>query len=552
MKIPCPNCRESGRDSSGDNLTVYPDWTGYCHACSTYYGARELTAIECNEPYKKDVSVDKSRNAEIELAAIQQYCTGHPFRREIRQDVCQDYGVLYSTGGSGQPESILYLYRDDQGAVIDAKKKTEQKDFYAITGKISKAALFGKHLIGPRRRQFLILTEGEDDALAAASMYRDIGKDYAVVSIQNGANSSGKLDQALLREMPFLQEFQCVALCLDQDEPGQATAKAIAEVLAPHCDVRLVALPEKDAYDMLHKHKAQEFYDCVSQAQPYTPEGIIEGVDIDFAELREPCVPGYTLPYPRLQHKTHGLRKGEITLLCAGSGVGKTTLSREIATHCVLEHGLTIGNIYLEEQWKKTAQGYIAIDNNVPLAQLRVNPGMLTDQQWSASEEKMFKSNKLHFFKHFGSVQSDRLMQKANYLATGLGCDFIILDHITMVLSGNHTNDERKDIDILMTRLAELVTATGVGVIGVVHLRRTGRETSFNEGGEVSLTDLRGSSQLEALSFNVWAAERDQQSPTQADILMLRVLKNREWGFTGLADTLFYNHETGRLQVTEL
>jgi len=539
-------------------MTLYPDGTGYCHACGTYYPTDQ---IEHTEQHRKTTGRDmnhgsnrelKAQDAELELSMVQQYCTGHPFRKEIRQDVCHDYGVVYSTGGTGEPDSVLYFYRDEQGVIIDAKKKTPSKQFFAITGKINKSCLFGRHLISPKRRKFIIVTEGEDDTLAVASMYRNINKDYAVVSLQNGANEAGKLDAALRREASFLQEFDCVALCLDQDTPGMATANELAEVLAPHCDVRLVTLPEKDAYDMLHKGRASEFYDCVNTAPPFTPEGIIEGANVELSVLREPSVQGYSLPWPSLQHKTHGLRKGEITLLCAGSGIGKTTIARELAAHCVQTHNLSIGNIYLEEQWKKTAQGYIAIDNNVPLAMLRVNPGMLTPEQWQASHNKLFKSNRLHFFKHFGSVQSDKLMRKANYLATGLGCDFIVLDHITMVLSGLDTHDERKDIDVLMTRLAELVTSTGVGVIAVVHLKRSGRDVSFNAGGEVALTDLRGSSQLEALSFNVWAAERDQQSTSQADILTLRVLKNREWGFTGLADKLFYNHETGRLVPAEL
>ena len=50
------------------------------------------------------------------------------------------------------------------------------------------------------------------------------------------------------------------------------------------------------------------------------------------------------------------------------------------------------------------------------------------------------------------------------------------------------------------------------------------------------------------MSFNVWALERNQQGDDK-DLVKIRVLKNRSIGFTGLADTLRYDHETGRLKL---
>jgi twinkle protein len=498
----------------------------------------------------------KRKDSQLELQLIRGYPIGHPFRPEISQEVCGLYGVRYSVDGTGQPDATYYPYRTD-GKVSDAKKKTKDKRFYCITGKINSAELFGQHTIPDNRKGMLIITEGEDDALAAKTMLLAMGKDWSVVSTQNGANAEtekGKgatVDNALERQIEYISKFKKVMLCFDNDKPGNDYAVAVAELIAPTTDTSIIHLPLKDAYCMLQAAQHDEFMRAINESEKYVPESIIEGHNVQLSELLIPNTPGYTLPWPIMQHKTHGLRKGEITLLCAGTGIGKTTIARELGVHCINQHDLTIGNIYLEEQWKKTAQGFVAIDNNVPLPMLRMNPKMLSKEQWQASHAKFFGSDKVHFFKHFGSVQSDKLMAKARYLAIGLKCDFIVLDHITMVLSGEDSHNERKDIDILMTRLAELVVETGVGVIGVVHLKRTNNPVSFNEGAEVSLTDLRGSSQLEALSFNVWAAERDQQSDTQADILTLRNLKNREWGYTGVADKLVYNHTTGRLTPIE-
>lgn len=481
-----------------------------------------------------------------EMAMIPTLPAGAPHRR-ISQAVAELFGVRYSVASdTGDPRSVYYPYYEN-GRITDYKIRHLPKQFATLTGKIARAELFGQHLID-QRRGLLIITEGEDDCMAALDMLWAEGKSYHVVSLQNGANEDGKLDKALLRQLEFIQGFSKVAICLDNDQPGQATALALADAIAAQCDVRLMHLPEgyNDVYDLWREGHSAWFLEMLNRAEQYRPEGVIEGTEVQLKVLQEPVSVGFELPWPQLQHRTKGLRKGEITLLTAGTGIGKTTMAREIAYHMVTQHGCKVGMIMLEEQYQKTAQGFVALDNNIPLPLLRTQPDRLSQERWEASHAKLFASGKVSLFNHFGSVESDILLRKMRYQALALECDFIFLDHITMVMSGQDTRDERKDIDILMTRLAELVTETGVGVVGVVHLRRT-LNKSYNKGDEVELTDLRGSSQLEALSFNIWALERDQQGDSK-DVLTIRNLKNREWGFTGLCDRLVYNHSTGRLQ----
>jgi twinkle protein len=139
-------------------------------------------------------------------------------------------------------------------------------------------------------------------------------------------------------------------------------------------------------------------------------------------------------------------------------------------------------------------------------------------------------------------------MEKIRYYAR-IGVDYIILDHLSMIVSGLDSQNERKDIDKIMTDLASTVVETGVGLINVVHLKRQGSDSeSYNTGGEVGLTDLRGSAALEQLSWNVIAMERNQQAEDgEEDYSTLRILKNRLWGSTGKAGKVRYDHATGRL-----
>ena len=139
-------------------------------------------------------------------------------------------------------------------------------------------------------------------------------------------------------------------------------------------------------------------------------------------------------------------------------------------------------------------------------------------------------------------------------MVVGLGVQTVILDHISIVVSGLDEgigSSERKMIDILMTKLRSLVNETQCSIIAVVHLRRSESKggKNWNDGKPVSLTDLRGSASLEQLSDNVISIERNQQSEDEANIALLRVLKCRHAGITGKADLIAYQIETGRLKT---
>jgi twinkle protein len=97
------------------------------------------------------------------------------------------------------------------------------------------------------------------------------------------------------------------------------------------------------------------------------------------------------------------------------------------------------------------------------------------------------------------------------------------------------------------------VEETGIGLLLVSHLRRRSGDKGFEEGKEVTLSHLRGSASIGHLSDAVIALERNQQSEdeTEANTTVIRVLKNRYTGDTGVATHLYYNKDTGRMTAIE-
>jgi twinkle protein len=114
------------------------------------------------------------------------------------------------------------------------------------------------------------------------------------------------------------------------------------------------------------------------------------------------------------------------------------------------------------------------------------------------------------------------------------------------MVSGIEGGDERRLIDNIMTQLRSLVEELNIGMFVVSHLKRPQQGKGHEDGKQVNLSDLRGSGSIAQLSDFVIGLERNQQSDGETSI---RVLKARYKGSsTGLAGSLFYDTNTGRLR----
>lgn len=515
---PCPSC------GSKDNLARYSDGHGHCFGCNYHEASPEDT------PKAPPARAVKGLEEGGEHSSLRS--------RGLTEETCRkwDYRVKRTNSGT------LHIanYRGPDGGPVIAQKIRRKDKKFTFTGDSKHVGLYGQWLWRDSGKM-LTVTEGEIDALTVSQLF---GNKWPVVSVPNGAQGAVK---AIKKNLEWIEGFDTVVFLFDMDDPGRAAAEACAEVLTPG-KARIAQLPMKDPNEMHTAGKSKEVIDAIWGAKKFRPDGIISGDDVSIEDLMAKTCRGYPTPYPGLNDKLHNIRKGELTLLTAGTGIGKSTIVREIGAHFI-KMGLSVGNVFLEESYTKTAQAYIAIDTDTPLGTIRENPEVLMNERYIESFNKMVKNGKTYFYNHFGSLESDNLLSRLNYFASGCGVDFILLDHISIVVSGQESSreGERKDIDILMTRLRQLVEKTGVGVIAIAHLAKKHEGRSHEEGGRVTLNDLRGSASLKQLPDNIIGVERNQQDEEHADVSTIRILKNREFGDTGPCGKVVYVRDTGRL-----
>lgn len=510
----CPAC------NSKDNLARYSDDSAYCFGCEHHEkGDGEVSTVTKPKGNFTPLRGDYQDLAERKL-----------FEKTLRK-----FGYQLGTDNSGTPCHIAPLY-NTKGQLVAQKIRLPGKDF-RVNGSLDDACLFGENVYEAGQKR-LVVTEGEIDCMSYAQAS---GLTWPVVSVPNGANAAAK---SIRRSLSYIESFDEVVFLFDNDKAGRSAARECADLLAPG-KAKIASLSLKDPNDMLKAGLQGELKQAVYEAKSHRPDGVVDGSDIDLSMLQTVTPRGLSIPYAELNEAIHGLRQRELVMVCAGSGIGKSTLVKELGFHLTTAHGARVGYICLEESLAKTAQSLIALDNGVPIGNLMEEPSLLNDEQWKASYDKAV--TKSVFYDAFGSTDVDNIISKMRYLAVGAQCQFIVLDHVSMVVSGLDV-DERKTLDMLMTRIrSEVCEATNVGVIAVSHLKRNSGKESFNEGGQVSVTDLRGSAAIEQLSDIVLAAERDQQAEEGSTLTTLRLLKNRPFGQVGLVGRCEYQPLTGRL-----
>ena len=515
-KEACPHC------GSSDANALYSDGHHFCFSCNTHTNAEENTEVFNVEKTTQDFSPLQGESKALP-------------KRKLSAETCKKWG--YKVGVYNGYTVQIADYKDLNSRVVAQKIRFPNKDFI-FKGDAKKAGLYGQHLWRDGGKMITIV-EGELDAL---SMSQALQNKWPVVSIGQGAAGAKR---SLTNSLEWLEKFDSVILMFDQDEAGRKATEECAGLFTPG-KCKVAKLPLKDASDMLQASRVKELINAVWEAKTHRPDGILAGEDIWDIVISDDNVEAAQYPYNGINEKTQGIRKGEIITVTAGSGIGKSQLTREFA-HSLLKQGESLGYIALEESVKRTALGLMAIELNKPL---HLGMDGIEKEEIRNAFDRTVGSGSVYLYDHWGSTDSDNLLAKVRYLARGCGCSYIVLDHLSIVVSGMGDGDERRLIDNTMTKLRTLTEELHIGLILISHLKRPAGDKGHEEGAVTTLAQLRGSAAIAQLSDMVIGLERNQQDADNPNLTTVRILKNRWSGETGIACHLEYNKETGRMSET--
>ena len=531
--LPCPLCGGS------DPVSVDEKGHGYCFSCNThiknYKEGESPTDVTDFKTYQRN-SMNSLEGNFVELTD-----------RNISLNTAKKYGVKAVVNSSNVPIKHMYPYYI-ANEIAGTKIRSNTKEF-SWEGSPKGTGLFGQQLFQDGGK-FVTIVEGECDAMAA---YELLGSKWPVVSLKNGAAGAVK---DVKENLEFLEKFDSVVISFDNDKPGKDAARRVARVLRPG-KAKILTLPDdfKDANDVLKQGKHQAYVNSWWAAKIYTPTGVIN-VSENKSKFHN-RVKKESIPYPwdGLNKKLYGLRQGELVLLTGGTGLGKSSVTREIEHWLIKSTKDNVGVIALEEDYTRTVDGILSIEANARLY-IDQEREKFSEEQLDTYFDNVYggkNKDRVWIHAHFGSNDIEEIFSMLRYMIVGCNCKWIVVDHLHMLVSALAEGDERRTIDNIMTRFRSLVEETGAGLILVCHLRRVDGNKGHENGIETSVSHIRGSQSIAQLSDCILSLERNQQADDEeeANTTKIRVLKSRYTGDVGVASYLLYDRDTGRLSEVD-
>ena len=544
--------------------------------------------------YKWKVKKGAEENNVVEPKESVQDVLELPFRgnqeRGVTRQTCEKFGVRAAVSEKDGKTVVAYYFPslNARGEVTgfmkqDLTKPKDESGHWTAVGKVGiNNKLFGQDIAEQinRKHTNFTVTEGQWDCLSVyQSQLKSLedtkyeGQEPFVVSIPLGTKNSV---EALLHNKDFVKSFDSMTIFFDDDSctpaeikkgimRGKEAREAVAAAFIGEVNLFSV-LPQygyKDANDYLQDYN-EAIGDLTARQlalaklvqfdrKPLITEKIIKASDISFEEIMTPREKGVMLEdFPMLMEKIQGFRKRELVVLTSPSGVGKSSITSKMAS-AFLDAGERVGMAYLEEETKETVQRLIAERLKVNYLKFKSNPlSVATESQIKEAYDFVANQERLTLLSHFGSMPINELMQKVKHMYFIEGCNWIIIDHITLIVSGADVVDERKEIDTVMTELASFCASHDVCVILVSHINRSNSSQFLAPKGKedepywvrVTKESLRGSSSLEALSWIILGLEPQIMPDRSRGNVRFTVLKNRPWGFLGEADEFSIDQDT--------
>lgn len=186
-----------------------------------------------------------------------------------------------------------------------------------------------------------------------------------------------------------------------------------------------------------------------------------------------------------------------------------TTISNEFLYHWIFNAPYKVGVIPLESDLGEITENLMSIQTSTKLANLD------DDEKKTLYATAEFKENynklvctetgedRYYILDHQGAVTDGSLFNKIEYMVKVLGCKIIILDPLTLALSG----EGNEGMDAFMSKLLRFVKREMISVVNIVHVRKSQSGARANSrGAEISEEDIKGclDHETEYLSPNGW------------------------------------------------
>jgi replicative DNA helicase len=316
--------------------------------------------------------------------------------------------------------------------------------------------------------------------------------------------------------------------------PTAANAAYYAEIVAEKAILRrLVEAGTRIVQLGYHGAEGAEVNDVVDRAQAAIYEVTERSTSEDFVPLEELLQPtmdeidaiasrgGVALGVPTgfadLDAVTNGLHPGQMIVVAARPGLGKSTLGLDFARSCSVKHGLTSVVFSLEMSKSEIVMRLLSAEARIRLADMRA--GRMSDDDWTRMARRMSEISEAPLFiDDSPNLTLMEIRAKARRLKQRHDLKLVILDYLQLMTSGRKVESRQQEVSEFSRQIKLLAKELEVPVVAMSQLNR-GPEQRTDKRPQLS--DLRESGCLTA-------GTRLMRADTGAEVTLGELLASRE------------------------
>ena len=524
-KTSCSLCGSS----NGKQIFVQEDDTqnSYCFACETYDPMQDTAKIKYKEESTVMTMPDISNLKSLEIPD-----------RLIRKETVEHYSVRLALSEADGTTITEHYYPDhNNGELIGYEvRDCINKNFKAVGNRKGEFDLWGQSTAPLARKLFI--TEGRLDAMALHQVILDnTPPKYAqykpaVVSLTRGATSASK---DLLHNRDFINKYQEVILCFDNDSAGKKATKDALKIIPL---AKVAILSEKDASDMLVKGKGKELYQAtVWNAQVLRQGEVVDVHDFIDKAMEKPQM-GLTFPWATVTRACFGIRPHTIHVVGAAPKIGKSDHCYQLVHHLVYNEKVKVGMFDLENSPVKTAKKLASKEAKLDFTRpdKEYSDELLRDTLESLE-------GKVRFYDRSGSRDWEDIRVAIEEMHLLDGINIFILDPLTALISRFSSSDANDKLNEICTDMSDLVSNYPITIFCYSHVNPKPKGAKTHEqGAKVLSSEFTGSRAAEKWFHYGHGIMRDRTEecpPERKNMSTFQMLFDREYGQSYSCDVYF-------------
>ncbi len=369
-------------------------------------------------------------------------------------------------------QSVLGAMLSSKDAIADVVEVVRGVDFYRPAHELVYDAILDLYGRGDPADAVTVADEltkrGQIARVGGAGYLVDLIGSVTVV-----ANASWYA--AIVREKAVLRRLVDASVRINQ--MGYAGEGDVDEI---------VDRAQAEVYAVTDRRAAEDYKSLAELMQPTMDE-------MEAIENRGAGLAGISTGFADLDELTNGLHAGQLVIVAARPGCGKSTLALDLARSCSIKQGLTSAIFSLEMSQIEITMRLLSAEASVPLGHIR--GGRMNDDDWQRVAQKMGQVESAPLFiDDSPNLTMMEIRAKARRLKQRHDLRLICIDYIQLMTSGKKVESRQLEVSEFSRQLKLLAKELQVPVVALSQLNR-GPEQRTDK--KPMLSDLRESGSLE-------------------------------------------------------